>query len=146
MSDSERDYLLALIEEQMESHMTSIKKNVHRTMIVAISTMLTMLGLTIALAGPATATAYNAKQGAAENKKDILQLKEELDNKIDERYVLENFISRGNYVYLDNIEHSADVEAIRNPNNSDVIYFKFNNGLKELLRVDNFRGTNEKHD
>ena len=59
-----------------------------------------------------------------------------LENKADEDYVESHFISRSQYGYLDNIEHNADIEALRSPQNADVIYFKYNNDLKELLQKD----------
>ena len=46
-----------------------------------------------------------------------------------------NFMTKGAFYILSKDEHEADLDAIRNPQNADLIYMKLNSSQSERLEL-----------
>lgn len=122
MSEDERTQCHAdIIEEIMSRKMTPVYWMVGG----ALFSILTIF-ITIALPISAQIVKLSEKQSGIES---------EVDKKVNSSEAYENFLSKGVYHLLQKDEHESDLEAIRSPENADLIYMKNNNREAENLGI-----------
>lgn len=65
----------------------------------------------------------------------VINLSTDIEKKIDSDEVYRNCLTKGAFLILQKYEHEADLEAMRNPENADLIYMKLNSAHAESLEL-----------
>jgi len=66
---------------------------------------------------------------------DCENIKSSIEKKVDSDEAYKNFLPKGTYHLLQKDEHETDLEALRNPEDADLIYMKHNNQEADRLDI-----------
>lgn len=118
-------------EEEKESQADCIEKIIGRKMLpiyfINGGMALTVISIFIAIAWPI--------------RDSVSTLQVDVSKCITSDETYKNFLPKGLYHQLQKDEHLSDIEAIKEPGNSEVIYMRQNNTEAERLDI-RYRGTN----
>lgn len=119
-------------EERIKCHADLVEKAVGKKMVPIYwmigGTMAIMLTIFVTIALPISAQVIKLTEAFSN-----IEIK--LNDKVNSNEAYENFLPKGQYHILQKDEHIADIEAIRNPENADVIYMKSNSMEAERLGI-----------
>lgn len=122
MSEEDRNQCHAdIIEEIISKKMTLIYWMIGGSLFTFL-----LIYISIALPLSAQVIKMNEKQSSMEAS---------IKDKVDSSEAYENFLPKGTYHRLQKDEHESDLEAIRNPENADLIYMKNNSREAENLGI-----------
>lgn len=109
-----RIYLNAMSDEEKKCHADLIEDIISRKMRALYwiigGSMASMLTIYVTIALPISSK--------------VIDMNREIETKISTEDVKKDFITKSTYIFLQSQCHEADIEAIRNPQNSDLIYNK----------------------
>lgn len=111
------------MSDEEKCHAEAIEEIIGRKMVplywIIGSAMVTMLTIYVTIALPVSSK--------------VIELTKEMEGKVSIDNLRSDYLTKGTYIYLQSQSHEADVEAIRNPSNADLIYNKEINTAAETL-------------
>ena len=113
-------------EEEKTTHAELIEEIISRKLKPVYWAVAAMLGIFISVSGPLTFK--------------TIDLSVMINGCIQSEEAYRNFLPKNSYHQLQKDEHITDIEAIRNPEQSDLIYMKHNSLEAEKLDI-RYRGT-----
>lgn len=119
-------------EDRNQCHADIIEEIISKKMVIIYwmigSALFTFLLIFVSIALPLSAQVIKMYE-----KQSTMELS--IKDKVDSSEAYENFLPKGMYHRLQKDEHESDLEAIRNPENADLIYMKNNSKEAENLGI-----------
>lgn len=121
MSDEEKVGYADLIKKE-------VSKQSKTTHFIQGGTGIALIAIFLSIALPMYDKIYSQS-------KDISNVQMQINECVKSSEAYENFLPKGMYHRLQKDEHESDLEAIRNPENADLIYMKNNSKEAENLGI-----------